>query len=928
MDPINVHLVPVEANEPLRILPTSPTLTPSNIAQTTLVAYSNRTESLHHFSSESETSDDVDQDSDSDSDATIDDILIIGNRLTLVPPISLDPRMDLESGMYVEGRVVEGFVSEEGFLVFSVDINGRSTRNPIINVSNMRESSGNIGNRPSWQPPPPFPALSNSLASEIQTSSYSLEIPNLSSDSDSDDDDDTWVPLERNSPIVAPETQEPAPVIRLSDSNFSPSPELTTSQAIQLQRRYPRTFNMATATIQQTVIPSETRSMDTQTENSRQQNNSQTTVESDSISRARRIQEIWNDSSVSNGTRMPNTREREREQEIEQISNNLVSSIVDRVLHDLGFSLESFAGGGTGGETREMSFSSFRPNGRIHDHASFPISTNRLHERTSHLRSTEIDQYPNTRRQTHENASNISLSSMNASYEYTHDPEESRTIRRVGGSRSGRIRQDAGAITLPTTGIPSRREFLNAFSPSSGPRRFDDPWTAAVRTFAREMRAAGNTNGYSSQGSTATIAVAAVAAAAAGGVDSDDDSDNDDSHDEERGNLRPMNSGDVFADSIYEWSSRVQVVVTRRLYRPVTPTSNIPNMSVSGVTWERNDSEDSITVQMPLCEWLLTRSLLDANGNVIREGSNERVLSASTNLIDEGSGFQYLDIGIIQRGDEIPDICGFDVPSGGADLLILGLDGNGVRREVGEWFSSSELVDYSFFSSMNEVRDRIADQMLVEVEEAVFERGETMEAPDEFRVGVVQMFGHASVACCTGGRVHSITVDPDEGGLTKFSGGNVYLALPAGYLSSSFFGALMIFCGFNLTAAKVASVFVSICMLATLIWAKNWLTRGITVVFIGIIAFLWWWPFHGGIGLRYFILFLGCMSTLYSLWDICEDLVFRKVNESDAAAFSRICCHGAIPAQVWGVLWFVVSLLFLTIGVVLALYNFKDNGSP
>ncbi|KAJ3051677.1 hypothetical protein HDU99_008351, partial [Rhizoclosmatium hyalinum] len=198
-----------------------------------------------------------------------------------------------------------------------------------------------------------------------------------------------------------------------------------------------------------------------------------------------------------------------------------------------------------------------------------------------------------------------------------------------------------------------------------------------------------------------------------------------------------------------------------------------------------------------------------------------------------------------------------------------------------------------------------------------------------FKVFTVALheFGHASVAFATGARVHSITVDPDEGGLTKFSGGNVYLALPAGYLSSSFWGALMIFCGFNLTASKVAAVLVGITMLATLVWAKNWLTRGITIVFIVALGVLWWLPYWNGAALRYFVLFLGTMSSLYSVWDILEDLVFRKVNESDAAAFSRVCCRGAIPAQVWGFFWFVISLLFLAIAVVAALYTFKDPNS-
>lgn len=31
------------------------------------------------------------------------------------------------------------------------------------------------------------------------------------------------------------------------------------------------------------------------------------------------------------------------------------------------------------------------------------------------------------------------------------------------------------------------------------------------------------------------------------------------------------------------------------------------------------------------------------------------------------------------------------------------------------------------------------------------------------------------------------------------------------------------------------------------------------------------------------------MSALYSVWDIFDDLVSRKVNESDASKFAEIC---------------------------------------
>jgi Peptidase M50B-like len=84
-------------------------------------------------------------------------------------------------------------------------------------------------------------------------------------------------------------------------------------------------------------------------------------------------------------------------------------------------------------------------------------------------------------------------------------------------------------------------------------------------------------------------------------------------------------------------------------------------------------------------------------------------------------------------------------------------------------------------------------------------------------------FGHASAGVLTGAKIESITLDPDEGGLTKMRGGNPYITLPAGYIGSTFWGALMVFAGFNTLASKIVSVIVGAAMLATLFWAKNWL---------------------------------------------------------------------------------------------------------
>ena len=66
--------------------------------------------------------------------------------------------------------------------------------------------------------------------------------------------------------------------------------------------------------------------------------------------------------------------------------------------------------------------------------------------------------------------------------------------------------------------------------------------------------------------------------------------------------------------------------------------------------------------------------------------------------------------------------------------------------------------------------------------------------------------------------------DPDEGGATRMRGGISFFTLPAGYLGSSLIGAILIACGFDERASKVASIVVAVFFLMMLWWARrNWL---------------------------------------------------------------------------------------------------------
>ncbi|KAK9445845.1 hypothetical protein VB005_00959 [Metarhizium brunneum] len=182
-------------------------------------------------------------------------------------------------------------------------------------------------------------------------------------------------------------------------------------------------------------------------------------------------------------------------------------------------------------------------------------------------------------------------------------------------------------------------------------------------------------------------------------------------------------------------------------------------------------------------------------------------------------------------------------------------------------------------------------------------------------------FGHAITAVLTGGKVESISLDPNEGGVTRMRGGISAITLPAGYLGSSLIGALLTFCGFNIVASKVASIVLAVCFLLTLWWGKrDWLTILTIVLAIGLLVACWF-IVHAQ-ALRFVVLFIGVMSSLYSVWDICDDLILRKVNSSDASVFAKR--YGG-SSQCWGVIWSIISILIMAVGIVAGLAAFSQS---
>lgn len=207
-------------------------------------------------------------------------------------------------------------------------------------------------------------------------------------------------------------------------------------------------------------------------------------------------------------------------------------------------------------------------------------------------------------------------------------------------------------------------------------------------------------------------------------------------------------------------------------------------------------------------------------------------------------------------------------------------------------------------------------------------------------------FGHAITCVLTGGRVKAISLDPREGGVTHMQGGRDAVTLPAGYLGSSLIGALLTFAGFNIIASKIASLAVGVCFLLTLWWGRrDWLTLLTVLAAVGLLVACWFIA-HAE-ALKYVVLFIGVMSSLYSVWDIvsffffsfflsvsketrtnpreqCDDLILRKVNSSDASVFAKR--YGG-SSQCWGVIWSIISLGFMVAGIIAGIAAFPQSAA-
>ncbi|ORY79752.1 peptidase M50B-like-domain-containing protein [Leucosporidium creatinivorum] len=184
-------------------------------------------------------------------------------------------------------------------------------------------------------------------------------------------------------------------------------------------------------------------------------------------------------------------------------------------------------------------------------------------------------------------------------------------------------------------------------------------------------------------------------------------------------------------------------------------------------------------------------------------------------------------------------------------------------------------------------------------------------------------FGHVIGIFIARIPLYGFTIDPNRGGGT-FTLPGLYqppLVLFLGQISSIILGGVLIFCGFDTLASKYASFVVGVTWFPVIHFQNAILTQFVVACGGALIIGLWF--LEHATGLRYYILFIGVLSSFYILWDTMDDFLHRKEN-----ACCVIVMETNIPrstARRWFAIWLLVSLLVVVGCILAALANWRST---
>lgn len=186
---------------------------------------------------------------------------------------------------------------------------------------------------------------------------------------------------------------------------------------------------------------------------------------------------------------------------------------------------------------------------------------------------------------------------------------------------------------------------------------------------------------------------------------------------------------------------------------------------------------------------------------------------------------------------------------------------------------------------------------------------------------------HALAARFTGGNVASISIAPDESGLTLSLGGIRPIVIMAGYLGASIFGGLLIWWGRKPHEARsVLQSIGSVILALTVFYGGGGLFSFVSMLLIGL-AILFIAKNASDLLCHMFLLMLAVQTTVNALVDI-ETLFLISAQggaQSDAESMAGIT---GVPAVVWSAIWGIAALSILVFSLWISYRPDKKKVAP
>lgn len=176
---------------------------------------------------------------------------------------------------------------------------------------------------------------------------------------------------------------------------------------------------------------------------------------------------------------------------------------------------------------------------------------------------------------------------------------------------------------------------------------------------------------------------------------------------------------------------------------------------------------------------------------------------------------------------------------------------------------------------------------------------------------------HAAMAVATGGELLEINLSPEQGGMTKTSGGIPELILTAGYLGSLICGGALMVLASRTGASRLLMMFLGAMILITgSVFVRPVMGFGflycMAAGFGCLLAAMYWNAWANGMLLKV----IGLTSCLYVIPDIQRDGAALGTGfPSDAEQLAALT---NIPRLVWVSIWVVLALVLTALFLLMA----------